>query len=67
MRYAHTLSGVSGTVGADALSQAARNLESALLEQDSQVVEEMLTAVEKEWNKTMAELQSFLTSQPETD
>jgi PAS domain S-box-containing protein len=57
VRQAHTLKGMAGTIGADPLFNAVRDLERALSDQPQEKIQELLTAAEEQLNLTLLNLE----------
>lgn len=66
-RYAHTLKGTAATIGAEALQQAALQVEKVLAGQDAETVEdEMLNRLEQELQSVLREIRAELAAQSES-
>jgi HPt (histidine-containing phosphotransfer) domain-containing protein len=59
-RLAHTIKGVAGTVGANRLSEIASRLESAIKNEDSDRIPDLLENFNKEVARVMAALDTFI-------
>jgi CheY-like chemotaxis protein len=62
LRLAHTLKGVSGSIGADAVQQAAAKLEAALKEAPAELPEDLLLDTEKELNAVLEPIMAIMTA-----
>jgi HPt (histidine-containing phosphotransfer) domain-containing protein len=67
VRFAHTLKGVSGNIGADELYKAAQKLEALLIDKDLDKSEKALEEVSEVLNKIVVVLRSVLTVETDTD
>jgi signal transduction histidine kinase/CheY-like chemotaxis protein len=66
-RLAHTLKGVAGTIGADELRAAARDLETAIAEGHTSRVESSLAEVEQKMTPVLASIAMLSGSMPQQD
>ena len=67
LRLAHTLKGVSGSIGADAVQQAAAKLEAALKEAPAELPEDLLLDTEKELNAVLEPIMAIMTAAADAD
>jgi HPt (histidine-containing phosphotransfer) domain-containing protein len=66
-RLAHTLKGVAGTIGADELRAAARDLENAIVEGHTSRVESSLAEMEQKLAPVMASIATLGASLPQQE
>jgi CheY-like chemotaxis protein/HPt (histidine-containing phosphotransfer) domain-containing protein len=67
LRLAHTLKGVSGSIGAGAVQQAAAKLEAALKEASAELPEDLLLDTEKELNAVLEPIMAIMTAAADGD